>query len=316
MIENILITGSHGYIGSHLVTFLKPKKLNLFLVDDLSNGVNAKKEKQFYKIKIADLEKIEKIIKLNNIDSIIHLAAKIDARESQKKKELYKKVNYIDSKNLLNICLKNGVKNFVFASSAAVYGNYKKKFSENDVKKPINYYGKTKMAFENYLRTKKINFAILRFFNVAGFDNKNFQNNFFAQSFINILVKNYVKKKKTNIFGNNFKTKDGFAERDFIHIKDIIKIIFKSLNYINENNKNIILNCGTSKKISILEIISLLKKIGHQKVNFNIKSQVNGDSDCVISNNKKLKKILGVKTFLSIKKILNSSIKYYRSVFD
>jgi UDP-glucose 4-epimerase len=315
MIENILITGSHGYIGSHLVNFLKPKKINLFLVDDLSNSVNAKKERKFYKIKISNLKKIEKIIKLNNIDSVIHLAAKINARESQNKKKLYKKVNYTDSKNLLNICLKNGVKNFIFASSAAVYGNYKKKFSENDIKKPINYYGKTKIDFENYLRTKKINFAILRFFNVAGFDNKNFKNNFFAQSFINILVKNYVKKKKTNIFGNNFKTKDGFAERDFIHIKDIIKIIFKSLNYINKNNKNIILNCGTSKKISILSIISILKKIGCQKVNFNITSQVNGDSDCVISNNKKLKKILGLKNFLSIKKILNSSIKYYRSIF-
>jgi len=173
---HILVTGGFGYIGYELCKLLNKKKESFFILDNLTNS---KKKPEFAKIfiksDIKNLHKIKRIIKKHNIDTVIHLAAKIYANESFLKKKLYIRNNYLYSKKLYDLCSDMQVTNFIFSSTAAVYGNRKIKFKENDIRMPINPYGFSKNKFENYMINKKykINYAIIRFFNVVGRYQKN-----------------------------------------------------------------------------------------------------------------------------------------------
>ena len=169
--KNILITGGAGYIGSNLSNYLNKKKNKIFVIDDLSSGKKERLNKNifFKKVCISDTDNIKKILIENNISVVVHLAGKINAHESQKYKKEYFKTNYFLSRKLYEAVIKSNVKKFIFASTAAVYGDYKRLFKETDKNRPINNYGSSKLKFEKYLNTKKkISHVILRFFNVTG----------------------------------------------------------------------------------------------------------------------------------------------------
>jgi len=169
--KNLLITGGAGYIGSHLFYSLK-NNYNIYIIDNLSNHkINPLKHSLFFKINLLNLKELNNFFLNNKIDIVIHLSSKTNAAESVSRYNYYYKNIYLASKNLLNVCVKHKVKYFIFASSAAVYGDYKKKFEENDHLRPINPYGIFKKKVENLIQKhskKNYNYAILRFFNVAG----------------------------------------------------------------------------------------------------------------------------------------------------
>ena len=298
---NIMVTGGAGYVGSHLSLYLlKKTNHNIYSIDDFSNSNLAvinkiKKEFSchffFKKIDIRNKKQLSNFFIKNKINTIVHLAAKIEAAESFKKKKLYKSVNLDSTKNLINLAKKYKVEKFIFASSAAVYGNSKNSIcSEKKLLSPINPYGQYKLSIERFILKKKykINFVILRFFNIAGI-NKFFYSFFRRRNSIFFIIVKFLINPKRFFYinGTNNLTYDNTTERDFIHIDDICHIIYKVL-FLDK--KLILINCGSGIKTSILQLIKKLQEITRVKIDTKIIKNRIGDPRSVISDTTYLKK--------------------------
>ena len=274
MIKNILVTGGAGYIGSHVCEVLTKHKKNVFIVDDLSTGFKKliNKNCTFFNCNILDKKKIKKIIYNNNIDSIIHLAAALSVGESQKKPKKYLKINVKGTKNILDAIRGSKIKNIIFSSTCAVYRDGLSKVNEKSELKPKSIYGKTKLKGEKLIRSfckkNKLNYGILRFFNVAGasLGGKIGQISRGDQLFKNLSVEINKKKPNFKIYGTDYKTKDGSCIRDFIHVSDIAEIHYLILKKIDKLNISKILNCGYNKGTSVIEVAKEFKKQSSKKV--------------------------------------------------
>ena len=320
---NILITGGAGYIGSHIAEHLIRKKINVIIIDNLKTGYKRliNKNSVFIKSDINNKNLLIKTIKKYNIHTIIHLAAYLNVSEAEKNKKKYFKTNILGTKSILDSCKNSNVKNFIFSSSCSVYGNIKGSVSEKNKLNPKGYYAYTKLKGEkliiNYSKKYKLNFGILRYFNVAGASTsgKIGEINPSHGHLIKNLAIQYLKKKpKINIFGNNYNTKDGTCVRDYIHISDLVDIHIKCLKYLNTKKKSFILNCGYGKGYSVNEIVKIFKKL---KKNLSIKytNRRPGDVDQVYANNNKIKKILRWKPkYNNIRKIIISAINWEKKI--
>ena len=173
-VNNILVTGGAGYIGSHIVELLIKEKYKVIIYDNLTTGYKKliNKKAKFIKGDIKNLNKLIKIIKDYKIKSVIHLAAYLNISESEKYKKKYYKNNVGGTLNLVRACKNANVKNIIFSSSCSIYGNVKGSVNENKKPNPKSYYAFTKYKSEEIIKkySKKFNYnyAILRYFNVAG----------------------------------------------------------------------------------------------------------------------------------------------------
>ena len=298
--KNVLVTGGAGYIGSHVVEKLIKKKIKTIIVDNLSTGYKSliNKKAFFYLCDIKNFKKLNKIFKKHNISSVIHLAASLSVGESEKKPKKYYLNNVFGTKNVIKCCDQNNVKNLIFSSTCAVYKDQLKIVKESSKVKPKSIYGKTKLAAEklikNNINKKKMNYAILRYFNVAGASEsgKIGQISRGDQLFKNLSISAIKAKPKINIYGGDYRTKDGTCIRDYIHISDIAKIHLLVLKKINKLKKSIILNCGYGDGISVLEAVKEFQKITKKKFNIQIKKRRKGDMEEIIADTSKIKKIL------------------------
>ena len=316
MIEKILITGGAGYIGSHLTNTMVNKKKMVILVDDLSTGHKnlINKKSIFYKLNI-NSKKIRKICTKHKITSLIHLAASLNVEESEKNPNKYYNNNFLNTMKLLNNIKDSKIKKIIFASTCSVYGESSKPFKENSKIDPKNNYGFSKYLCEefikNFCKKNNINYAILRYFNVAGSDYKNnigqINNN--GQLIKNISV-SILKNKLINVYGKDYNTKDGTCVRDYIHVKDLTDIHVKALSYLNKK-KNIILNCGYQKPSSVLEVINSFKKNIKNKIIIKFLKRRAGDPAIAYANNNKLAKEFNfTPKFNNLDKIVKDSLLF------
>ena len=320
---NILVTGGAGYIGSHIVELLIKTRKKVYIVDNLSTGYKKliHKKANFFLCDIKNLKKLNKIFKKNNISSVIHLAASLSVGESEKKPKKYYLNNVLGTKNVVKCCKENNVKNFIFSSTCAVYKDKMKLVKENTKINPKSTYGKTKMLGENYLKKnlkkEKINFAILRYFNVAGASNtgKIGQISKGDQLFKNLSLASTKILPKVNIYGNNYKTKDGTRVRDYIHVSDIASIHLKVLNKINREKKSTTLNCGYGKGVSVYEAINEFQKQTGKKFKLNIRGRRKGDMEEIIADISKIKKFINWRPKKnSIYHIVKSCLKWEKKI--
>ena len=319
--KNILVTGGAGYIGSHIVEKLVKKKfLKIFIVDDLSTGHKRliNKKATFIKANINKTKLIKKIILKNKIDTIIHLAAKTIVTESEKKPKLYYKVNVLGTKSLLNAAKNSLVKNFLFSSTAAVYGSKIRYVNENSKTFPDSIYGKTKLQAENLVkRNFKKNYIILRYFNVVGASpsKKIGLINRYGQLFKNFAVEILKNKPKLSVYGKDYDTEDGTCIRDFIHVSDLAEIHLKVLLKVSKNNKSVILNCGYGKGFSVLEVVNNFKKFSKNKVTVKFQKRRKAEIVESIANVTKLKNYLKWKPkFFNLNKMIQNSIDWEKKL--
>ncbi len=321
--NNILVTGGAGYIGSHIVEQLIRIKKNVFIIDNLSTGYRKliNKKANFFLCDIKNFKKIDEIIKKNNISSIIHLAASLSVAESEKKPKKYYLNNILGTKNIIKSCKQNNVKNLIFSSTCAVYKDKMKIVRETSKLRPKSVYGKTKLQGEKLikktLKKTKINYAILRYFNVAGASQtgKIGQISKGDQLFKNLSLTSIKNKPKISIYGNNYNTKDGTCIRDYIHVSDIAKIHLLVLKKINKNGQSITLNCGYGKGISVLEAVKEFQRQNKKKISISIKKRRKGDMEEIIADNSKLKNFIKWKPKTdSLKKIVNSCLKWEKKI--
>jgi len=305
----ILITGAAGYVGKTTVFLLKKQKIfKLVLVDKKKKpNLDFFKSQQYIKMDLNNNLEIK--LKKINPDLIIHLAALTSVTDSEKFKKKYMKNNYNVTKIICNYCKKNK-KKIIFCSSAAIYKPNIRAIKENDPKKPSNFYGKTKLLSENYIKNnlkKKSSFIILRFFNIAGGIKKKrisfSNNNFPVLKVITLAIKN---KKKFLIYGTN--PKNGkTAIRDYIHVIDVVRIIKKSIDHLLIKKENLIINCCTGIQTSIIDLINHFKKVTKKNLFYQITKKRKGEDFIFFGDNRILIKKFNFKFKFSIKKIVKDS---------
>ena len=316
---NILVTGGAGYIGSHVVELLLKKKFNVVVLDNLETGHNEliHKKSIFVKGDIKNKNLLKRVIFQYDIETIIHLAAYLNISESQKKKGKYQKNNIYGTKNLITSCKNSNVKNIIFSSSCSIYGNTKGKVSEKKKPNPQSYYAFTKLKGEEIIKkyslNLRINYGILRYFNVAGASNSGKIGEIevsHGHLIKNIAIQSQKRNPIINIYGNNYKTKDGTCVRDYIHVVDLADIHLKGIDYLSTKKKSFVLNCGYGKGYSVLEIVKIFKKI-KKNLKIVISEKRPGDVGEVYSDTKKFKQILKWEPkYNNITKIIKSAIKW------
>ena len=318
---NILLTGGAGYIGSHACLSLLNSGFNITVVDDLSTGYKKliPKGVDFVKTNINDTKTLNTIFNKKKYDVLIHFAGFIRVEESVKFPKKYFDNNTKNSEILFEYCYEKGINKIIFSSTAAVYGNPKKKIiEENTLLNPLNPYGLSKFETEKKLiqmkKDKKINFMILRYFNVAGADpslrcgliSKD------SSHLIKLAAETAIGKKESiTIFGNDYPTKDGTAIRDYIHVSDLANIHLESINYLVESNNSLIMNCGYGKGYSVKEVLDALKNNTKNNIKIKIGKKREGDAFSSISDISLLEsKIKWKPQYNDINKIIKSSIDW------
>ncbi len=298
----VVITGGAGYIGSHVLKALAERGYSVLTIDNLSCG---HKESVLYGdlavVDLDDKESLDKIFDSYRPHAVMHFAASIVVPESVKEPLKYYKNNFCNTLNLLDVCVKYKVKNFIFSSSAAVYGiPTKSPVSEDVPLAPINPYGKTKAMVESMLsdlaQAEDFKYISLRYFNVAGADStgKLGQKKADATHLITLAVKTALGKRPyLEIYGTDYPTKDGTCIRDYIHVEDIAFAHILALEYLIEKGQSDVFNCGYGHGYSVREVVEATKKVSGVDFRVIETHRREGDPPELVADTKKIKKLMG-----------------------
>ena len=322
---NILITGGAGYIGSHVCHLLIDQGYNITCIDNLITGNKEllPKEVKLEVFDISEKEKVANLIKSNNFDLVIHFAGLIRVDESVEQPEKYRDFNFFKAKIFLETCFENNLKKIIFSSTAAVYGNPKNdKVTEEDPVNPLNPYASSKLELENFIKETSSkynsNYIILRYFNVAGADEKMRTGLISKISTHLIKVASEVATNKRDhliINGDDYDTPDGTTIRDYIHVSDLADIHLVSAKHLISGGQSDLFNCGYGNGYSVKEIIQNLNDILEKDINSKIGPRRPGDSKMIVSNVDKFQKYFKWQPqFNDIKKILNSAINWEKKL--
>jgi UDP-glucose 4-epimerase len=319
---NILITGGCGYIGSHIFTI---HRKNVILLDNFLNSdqnifKNFNKKPIIKKGDINNTSLIAKIIKNNNISCIIHLAALKSVRESAEKPQEYFYNNLSGTISIIKAMLHTGCKNIIFSSTAALYKEPKKLpiYETSAVSKKLSPYAQSKLMAEQILekvaKLCRLNVVVLRYFNVAGAHPKNSIGELPKKNFDNLfpsLLNSIFLKKPLNIFGNKYKTKDGTAIRDYIHVMDVARAHILSINFLKRNSGFFLFNIGSGSSQTVLDIVNEFNLITKNKIKINFKNNRIGDNIKSLASIKKAKKMLNWEPKYKIKDICKTAYNWH-----
>lgn len=285
---NILITGSSGFIGRVLTKtlFENHKVYGIDIVHPKYNGGYMNSYLVLDYASIVNKETIRNFILRHNIDTVVHLAAISNITDCETFPKECSRVNVAGTQLLIDTMKDAGVNNIIFASSAAVYGNYHKAITENILLNPINIYGMSKMDGEVLIANSKLNYMNLRFFNVCGTDkNCTLGEDMFPSHIISKAVKHSIYNSTFTLNGNTYNTSDGTCVRDYIDVQDVCNV----MKTIIENSlyKNEAINVGSGKGISNLQILKAIEKETKNGLSWVVGSKRTGDPDFLVANTEK-----------------------------
>jgi len=296
----ILVTGGAGYIGSVLVNKLIEQGHQVNVIDDLSNGFreNIDRRAKFTEGSILDKGNLNQA--LEGVEAVYHLAAKIRVEEGEAKPELYKKVNIEGTLDLIKACVDKKIAKFIFASTAAVYGDPEEfPVNENSKTNPVNVYGATKLEIDKYLEANAKNMGIsticFRFFNIGGAlktkEGSWLKIKHEGATHLIPSILHSSSNKPLLIYGNDWPTKDGTPTRDFVHVVDLADALIKALNSLDKAGNQII-NLGTATGSTVLEVVKTAEKSLNKVISYNFAGRRAGDSFALVTSNQKAKEIL------------------------
>ncbi|MBR2603790.1 MAG: UDP-glucose 4-epimerase GalE [Bacilli bacterium] len=332
--RNILVTGGTGYIGSHTVVELLERGDNVIIVDNLSNSkievLDAIKEitnkdAKFYNINYLDREALEKVFEENKIDAVINFAGYKAVGESVKKPLEYYENNVSGAIVLLETMQKYGVKEFVFSSSATIYGEQEVTKYVETMKRgiPSSPYGVTKVMIEEILESlykadPEWKISILRYFNpvgahpsgLIGEDPDGIPNNLMPY------IQRVANKQlaELTIFGNDYPTPDGTCLRDYLHVVDLAKGHLKALDYLDKSDNGIYIhNLGTGNPKSVLDIVNAFIKVNNIDVPYKFGPRREGDLPEFYADPSKAERELGWKAEKSLEDMCRDSWNYQKN---
>ncbi len=322
----ILVTGGAGYIGSHTARQLGNAGERIVTLDNLSTGF--KQAVLFGDLIIGDTgdrELVTRILNEYDVDTVMHFAAHTVVPESVEDPLKYYSNNTCNTRNLLACCAEAGVKNFVFSSTAAVYGIPESGVAFEDAPtQPINPYGTSKLMSEMMLRdlsfASDLNYVALRYFNVAGCDleGKIGQSTPKATLLTKVACEAAVgKRDAVYIFGTDYPTADGTGVRDYIHVEDLASAHVKALDYLRGGGESAILNCGYGHGYSVRELLAAVEAANQAPLKIIEAERRAGDPPELIAGAEKVREVLGWKPeYDDLATIAKSSLDWERSQLE
>ncbi len=319
--KRILVTGGAGYIGSHLVHDLVEAGHEVIVLDNLSLGREENVPPQV-KLIVGDVHNHEDLEQAfaRPVDVVFHFAAWKAAGESMLNPSKYAQNNICGTLSLIDACVNHGVNYFVFSSSAAVYGDPQYlPIDEKHPTKPVNYYGYTKLAIEEnlewYSKLKGLKYACLRYFNATGYDIKGrVRGKEKNPANLSPVVMETIAgiREKMQVFGNDYPTPDGTGIRDYIHVNDLASAHILAMEYLLKNNQNLVVNLGTGRGHSVLDVIKAAEKVTGKKVNYEIVDRRPGDPPELVASCDLAFQLLGWKAqFSDLETIFKSMMPVY-----
>lgn len=328
--KNYLVVGGLGYIGIHLTQLLIDGGANVIILDDFSSAMvtlSGLKDYPFvYRYcDIRDSEDIQSTIQ-HSFDCVFHFAGFKDAGASMTKNgvDRYITNNVLGSIQLLNQLKETGTKNFVFSSSAAVYGTPEHlPITEHHPLNPTTTYGETKLIVEKllkwYSKCAGLNYAALRYFNAAGGDpeSKIVAVEKTPANLIPRVMEAAVHGTQLNVYGNDYKTPDGTCIRDYIHVRDLAVAHIQAADFIENTNQNLTVNLGSENGYSVLNVIKMVEEITGRFVNFEFVGRRAGDVPIVIASSDKAKVFLDWKaSYSDLETIIETQWNIYEKVYE
>jgi len=319
---DILVVGGAGYIGSHVVKALRDAGRQPVVFDNLSTGL---RENLFPEIPFihGDLLIPEQVrAAMRGIRSVIHLAALKAAGDSMLEPERYALHNLNGTVNLLHAAGTAGVRHFVFSSSAAVYGEPQYlPLDENHPTEPANFYGQTKLQIEMLLswfsRLRNMRYAGLRYFNAAGYDPDGEVRGLEKEpnNLLPLVLETLLGwRENLEVYGTDYDTEDGSCIRDYIHVSDLADAHLRALSFLEEQDEDLVLNLGTSKGISVLEILDAARKVSGMDLPVIHSDRRPGDPAVVLASAEKAERLLEWSpAFSDVETILKTMLATYRS---
>lgn len=321
-IKNILVTGGAGYIGSHVVQLLCSEGYSVIVFDNFSTGLHENIDERVSEVIEGDIlneNDLQNSFR-PGIDVVFHFAAWKAAGESMVNPSKYAKNNISGTINLLNAMVCHKIQNIVFSSSAAVYGNPQYlPIDENHPLDPTNYYGYTKLCIEQNLawfsKLKNIRYSALRYFNATGYDIKGKirgkEKNPANLSPIIMEVASGI-RQQMQVFGIDYNTSDGTCIRDYIHANDLAMAHLLAMKYIVEKDKDLVVNLGTGKGNTVLDVINKASKVVGKPIDYEIVGRRAGDPEELVASSELAMKLLDWKAeYSDLETIFKSMIPVY-----
>ena len=301
---SVLVTGGAGYIGSHAVLELREAGYRPIVLDDLSTGVRVgvPQDVPFYEGDVADAALTATIFREHDIGAILHFAGSIIVPESVAEPIKYYKNNTMGTLRLVEAALKAGVPHFVFSSTAAVYGAPDRSpVNEDAPTRPINPYGWSKLMSEQVLRDAASANAgfrpvCLRYFNVAGADpeGRAGQQGPNSTHLVRVAVEAaFGIRPLLPVFGQDYPTRDGTCERDYIHVTDLAAAHVDALRYLESGGAPAVFNCGYGRGHTVLEVIAGMEAVMGRKLPVKMEPRRPGDSPSLVAAVDRIRSVFG-----------------------
>src|SRR5258706_8762929 len=299
----ILISGGAGYIGSHMVLAALDRGEEVVVLDNLSTGTRSlvAEGAHFHQGHVGDQALLGRLFQEYAITAVVHFAGSLIVPESVSKPLTYYANNTLASRNLIEACVQSGVKQFIFSSTAAVYGIPEHNpVTETTGPMPINPYGRSKLMtewmLEDAARAHDLRYVALRYFNVAGGDpaGRTGQSTPNAPHLIKRACQAALGRLPVlEIFGTDFPTRDGTGVRDYIHVSDLVAAHALALDHLEQGGASAVLNCGYGHGFSVREVIETVVKVTGQKIATRDAPPRAGDPAEMVADSSRLQSQLG-----------------------
>jgi UDP-glucose 4-epimerase len=297
-----LITGGAGYIGSHVLLQLQSRGEVCVVLDNLRTGFRqAVSNAPLIVGNVGDVELVAGLVREYGIDTVMHFAASTIVPESVREPLSYYANNTCATRNLLEACMREGVRKFVFSSTAAIYGNPEGGIADElSVLAPINPYGTSKLMSEWLLRdlaaVSEFRYVALRYFNVAGADHggRIGQATLNATLLIKVACEAIVgKRSHVTIYGTDYPTVDGTGVRDYIHVEDLARAHVDALDYLRAGGASTALNCGYGHGYSVRQVLESVQRVAGKQLVIRESPRREGDPPLVIARTERIRSLIG-----------------------
>jgi UDP-glucose 4-epimerase len=320
--SSILITGGAGYIGSHAVYAFLDAGHQVAVIDDLSTGVRANlpQDIAFYEGCISNRSLVEKIVREQKTEGVLHFAGSIIVPESVTNPAKYYRNNTSRALDFLDTVTANGVSRVVFSSTAAVYGIPERvPIVETSTARPINPYGWSKLFFEQQLQDlaaqRGFTYGILRYFNVAGADPAGRTGQSTPEATHLIKVASQVVaglRDKLVVFGTDYPTRDGTCVRDYIHVTDLAEAHVAVYGHVRDTGKSVVFNCGNGRGYSVLEVVRAVEAEAKRSLNAENGPRRAGDPPELVADPSALLSALPWRSRLSLEDMVATAMAWER----
>ena len=312
-----LITGGAGYIGAHVVESVSATGREVVVLDDLSSGIAARLsgKAHLFQASLQDLSGVNRVFEVADITGVVHLAAKKRVGESVERPDYYWQENVVGLQNLLEAVKSHGVQNFVFSSSAAVYGQpdvpHGTLITEKTPCSPINPYGATKLEGEVLSKamaeSEGMKVAALRYFNAAGAGRPDLGDQYIF-NLVPIVFDTLDHGNQPNVFGNDYPTPDGSCIRDYVHVQDLAEAHIAAMDFVEKSDPGFTaINIGTGSGTSVYEVLEVIQDVTGISIEPIVGQRREGDPPALVADVSLARDLLGWQSSRDLSEIISSA---------